>query len=82
MSTFTAALVTVGAAMGLALAGTVAHADPLPAPGTPCGSNMVVTEIHTCQAFNSSCSGYDMMMIGRVDHQGHCVIPGLNGTRF
>lgn len=52
------------------------------APGTPCGDNSVITDNHTCAAFNSPCSGYDMMIVGRVDHQGMCVVPGTNGTTF
>lgn len=82
MSTLSASLVAVGAAIGIAFVGTAAQADPLPVPGTPCGPDMVVTDVHTCAGFNSSCSGYDMMMIGRVDRQGRCVVPGLNGTTF
>jgi hypothetical protein len=82
MSALSASLVTIGAAIGLALVGTAAHADPLPAPGASCGSNKVVTDNHTCEAFNASCTGYDMMVVGRVDHQGHCVVPGTNGTHF
>ncbi|WP_216895541.1 hypothetical protein [Nocardia alni] len=81
MSYLSASLIATTAALGLALAGPVAHADPLGAPGTSCGQDKVVTDNHTCQAFNASCTGYDMMLIGRVDHQGHCVIPGVNGTR-
>lgn len=40
----------------------------------------MVTGNHTCQACNAPCTGYDMMVIGRVDHQGHCVVPGVKGT--
>lgn len=80
MSYLSASLLTAGAALGIVLAGSVAQADPLGPPGTACGPNKVVTDNHTCQAFNAPCTGYDMMIIGRVDHQGHCVIPGVNGT--
>ena len=82
MSALSASLVTVGAAIGIAFGASAAFAEPVPAPGTPCGPDKVVTVINTCEAFNSPCSGYDMMMIGRVDHSGHCVVPGLNGTHF
>ncbi len=65
-----------------------ASADPTPAPppvGSTCGKpgeNKVITTIHTCAKVNSSCTGYDMMIIGRVDKWGHCVIPGMNGTTW
>ncbi|WP_067669225.1 hypothetical protein [Nocardia miyunensis] len=80
MSFLFAARIVAGAALGVGLAASVAQADPLGPPGSACGPNMVVTDNHTCRAFNSSCTGYDMMVIGRVDHQGHCVVPGMNGT--
>ena len=51
-------------------------------PGTPCGPNMVITTINTCETINSSCTGYDMMLIGRVDSEGRCVVPGMNGTTW
>ncbi len=82
MSYLSASLVAAGAALALTLAGPIANADPLGAPGTPCGQGNVVTDNHTCQPFNASCTGYDMMLIGRVDHQGHCVVPGINGTHY
>jgi hypothetical protein len=80
MSLMSASLIATGAAVGVVLAGAIAQADPLGPPGSPCDTNKVVTDNHTCQAFNAPCTGYDMMVIGRVDHQGHCVIPGVNGT--
>jgi hypothetical protein len=67
------------AALAVAFSGSFAYADP-PQPGTPCGTDKVITYDHTCQAFNAHCTGYDMMIIGRVDHFGHCVVPGVNGT--
>ncbi|BBZ68667.1 hypothetical protein MINS_40960 [Mycolicibacterium insubricum] len=70
-----------GAALALSLGGAVAGADP-PAPGTSCGPNQVITTINTCAEINSSCTGYDGMIVGRVDHDGRCVIPGLNGTSW
>lgn len=69
------------AALAVFFTGSLAHADT-PPPGTPCGTNMVIADDHTCQAFNAHCTGYDMMVIGRVDHFGHCVIPGVNGTSW
>lgn len=66
--------------------GGVANAAPAPPPvGSTCGKpgeNKVITTIHTCAKVNSSCTGYDMMIIGRVDKWGHCVIPGMNGTTW
>ncbi|WP_186343323.1 hypothetical protein [Gordonia crocea] len=53
-----------------------------PKMGTPCGPNKVITTIGTCAPINSSCTGYDMMLIGRVDRTGRCVIPGMNGTTW
>ncbi len=82
MSLLSASLIATGAALSLVLTGPIAHAAPLGPPGSSCGPNMVVTDNHTCQTFNASCTGYDMMVIGRVDHQGHCVIPGMNGTHY
>ena len=80
MSFLSTSLAVAGATLGIVLAGSMAQADPLGPPGTACGPNKVVTDNHTCEAFNASCTGYDMMVIGRVDHQGHCVVPGVNGT--
>ncbi len=72
----TAALITgIGG-----LSASVANAAP-PA-GTSCGPDKVITTIGTCAPVNSSCTGYDMMLIGRVDRAGRCVIPGLNGTTW
>ncbi|WP_256465236.1 hypothetical protein [Tsukamurella sp. PLM1] len=42
----------------------------------------MITTIRTCEKINSHCTGYDMMLIGRVDKFGHCVIPGMNGTTW
>ncbi len=70
---------TVMLALGFSAA--VAAADP-PAPGTPCGQDKVITSINTCEPLNSSCTGYDGMLIGRVAADGRCVIPGLDGTRW
>ena len=53
-----------GAALALSLGGAVAGADP-PAPGTSCGPNQVITTINTCAEINSSCTGYDGMIVGR-----------------
>lgn len=62
------------------------RSTPAPPPvGSTCGKpgeNKVITTIHTCAKINSSCTGYDMMIIGRVDKWGHCVIPGMNGTTW
>lgn len=75
-------------AVALFGSGGAASAAPTPAPGpigSMCGKqgeNKVVTTIHTCEKINSSCTGYDMMIIGRVDKFGHCVIPGMNGTTW
>ncbi|WP_040765708.1 hypothetical protein [Tsukamurella sp. 1534] len=65
--------------------GGTAYGDPPPPPpkpGTSCGVNKVITSINTCAQINSHCTGYDMMLIGRVDKFGHCVIPGMNGTTW
>ena len=62
------------------LSASVANAAP--PMGTACGPNKVITTIGTCAPINSSCTGYDMMLIGRVDRTGRCVIPGMNGTTW
>ena len=69
------------AALALSCGSAVAAADP-PAPGTPCGADKVTTSINTCEPLNSSCTGYDSMVIGRVAANGRCVIPGLDGTSW
>ncbi|MET9325634.1 hypothetical protein [Tsukamurella sp. NPDC003166] len=75
-------------AVALFGSGGTASAVPTPAPppvGSQCGKpgeNKVITDIHTCATVNSSCTGYDAMIIGRVDKWGHCVIPGMNGTTW
>jgi hypothetical protein len=85
MPQLTAFLACSAAAIGMAVAGSVAHAAPITsmqAPGTSCGADSVITDNHTCQPFNAHCTGYDMMIIGRVDHNGHCVVPGVDGTSW
>lgn len=78
----TRTLVATSAAMlALSFSSAVAAADP-PAPGTPCGPDKVTTSINTCEPLNSSCTGYDSMVIGRVAADGRCVIPGLDGTSW
>lgn len=75
-------LVVIAAAiLTLGFSTTVANADP-PAPGTACGPDKVITSVNTCEPLNSSCTGYDGMVIGRVAADGRCVIPGLDGTRW
>lgn len=74
-------IVVSGAALALSLGGPSAGADP-PGPGSPCGPNRVMTTIDTCADLNSSCTGYDGMIIGRVDRDGRCVFPGVNGTTW
>jgi len=69
------------AILALSFSSAVAAADP-PAPGTSCGADKVITSINTCEPLNSSCTGYDGMLIGRVAADGRCVIPGLDGTRW
>ncbi len=72
------------AALALSLGGglgATASADP-PEPGSACGNNMVITTIGTCETVNVSCTGYDGMIIGRVDRDGRCVFPGINGTTW
>ena len=82
MISWTRSLVATSAAMlALSFVSAVAAADP-PAPGTPCGADKVTTSINTCEPLNSSCTGYDSMVIGRVAADGRCVIPGLNGTSW
>ncbi len=84
MPALSRSLAVAGAVLGLAFVGSTAHASPLPLPpvGHSCGPNRVVTDNHTCSGINKSCTGYDMMIIGRVDHTGHCVFPGINGTTW
>jgi hypothetical protein len=82
MISWTRSLVTTSVMMlSLSFASAVAAADP-PAPGTPCGANKVTTSINTCEPLNSSCTGYDSMVIGRVAADGRCVIPGQDGTSW
>ncbi|MDF0529640.1 hypothetical protein P0W64_03950 [Tsukamurella sp. 8F] len=77
-----AAAAATGAVLALTGVGWSTQAAPLPPPGKSCGVDKVVTTVKTCATINSSCTGYDMMIIGRVDHTGHCVIPGMNGTTW
>ena len=78
----TRSLAALSAAMlALSLSTAVAAADP-PAPGSPCGADKVITSINTCEPLNSSCTGYDSMVIGRVAADGRCVIPGFDGTTW
>jgi hypothetical protein len=82
MISWTRSLVTTSVMMlALSFGSAVAAADP-PAPGTPCGANKVTTSINTCEPLNSSCTGYDSMVIGRVAADGRCVIPGQDGTSW
>ncbi|HOW93225.1 MAG TPA: hypothetical protein PLF91_01875 [Mycolicibacterium fallax] len=74
-------IIVSGATLALSLGGGVAGADP-PGPGSPCGPNRVITTINTCEDINVSCTGYDGMIIGRVDRDGRCVFPGGNGTTW
>ncbi len=67
--------------LALSSSSAVAAADP-PAPGTACGDGKVITSIGSCEPLNSSCTGYDSMVIGRVAADGRCVIPGLDGTTW
>lgn len=67
--------------LALSWSSAVAAADP-PAPGTACGDGKVITSIGSCEPLNSSCTGYDSMVIGRVAADGRCVIPGLDGTTW
>lgn len=74
---------TSAALLALSLSSAIAAADPpAPAPGSPCGADKVITSINTCESLNSSCTGYDSMVIGRVAADGRCVIPGLDGTSW
>ncbi|GAA4389261.1 hypothetical protein [Tsukamurella soli] len=82
MALLTRSLAAVAATLGLTLAAGTAHAAPPPNPGTVCGPGKVVTDNHSCSGINKSCTGYDGMIIGRVDHWGHCVFPGVNGTTW
>lgn len=85
-STTTRRLVAAAATVGALITGigglssSVAHAAP--PMGTSCGPNKVITTVGSCAPINSSCTGYDMMLIGRVDRTGRCVIPGMNGTTW
>lgn len=77
------AFAVAASAVALFGIGGYAYGDPPPPPvGSSCGVNKVITSIHTCAEVNSHCTGYDMMLIGRVDKWGHCVIPGMNGTTW
>ncbi len=73
--------ITSAAMLAVSFSHAVAAAEP-PAPGTACGAGKVVTSINTCEPINSSCTGYDSMVIGRVAADGRCVIPGLDGTTW
>ena len=82
MIELTRSLVAMSAAtLALSLSSAVAAADP-PAPGSACGPDKVITSINTCEPLNSSCTGYDSMIIGRVAADGRCVIPGFDGTSW
>ena len=82
MSYSTRSLVVTSAAMlAFSFSSAIAAAEP-PAPGTPCGAGKVITSINSCEPLNSSCTGYDSMVIGRVAADGRCVIPGLDGTTW
>ncbi len=75
-------LVAMSAAiLAFSFSHAIAAAEP-PAPGTACGAGTVITSINTCEPLNSSCTGYDSMLIGRVAADGRCVIPGLDGTTW
>jgi hypothetical protein len=74
-------VVTSVTMLALNFGSAVAAADP-PTPGTPCGADKVTTSINTCEPLNSSCTGYDSMVIGRVAADGRCVIPGQDGTSW
>ncbi|MFT4201085.1 hypothetical protein [Gordonia sp. (in: high G+C Gram-positive bacteria)] len=81
--------ITCGLVTAAAVAATItgigglgSPANAAPKMGTPCGDNKVTTTIGTCAPINSSCTGYDSMVIGRVDRTGRCVIPGMNGTTW
>ena len=74
-------VITSAAILAFSGSSAVAAADT-PAPGTPCGGDKVITSINTCEPLNSSCTGYDGMLIGRVAADGRCVIPGLAGTSW
>ncbi|GAB10869.1 hypothetical protein GOARA_063_00680 [Gordonia araii NBRC 100433] len=76
-----AAVAATGAVI-TGIGGLGATANAAPKMGTPCGPNKVITTIGTCAPINSSCTGYDLMLIGRVDRTGRCVIPGMNGTTW
>jgi hypothetical protein len=82
MSALTRSIVATSAAvLAVSFSSAVAAAEP-PAPGTACGEGKVITSIQTCEPLNSSCTGYDGMLIGRVAADGRCVIPGLDGTTW
>ena len=82
MFELTRSLVVMSAAtLAVSLSSAVAAADP-PAPGSACGPDKVITSINTCEPLNSSCTGYDSMIIGRVAADGRCVIPGFDGTSW
>lgn len=82
MSYATRSLVVTSAAMlAFSFSSAIAAAEPA-VPGTSCGAGKVITTINTCEPLNSSCTGYDGMLIGRVAADGRCVIPGLDGTTW
>ncbi|MFW0791588.1 hypothetical protein [Gordonia sp. CPCC 205333] len=76
------AAITAATAAIITGIGGLSAANAAPAPGTSCGPNKVITTVHTCAPINSHCTGYDLMLIGRVDRAGRCVIPGMNGTTW
>ena len=76
------AAITAATAAIMTGVGGLSVATAAPTPGTPCGPNKVITTISMCAPINSHCTGYDLMLIGRVDRAGRCVIPGMNGTTW
>lgn len=81
-SRFFIASCAVALALGPSAAVAAADPDPPPAPGSSCGDGKVITTIGTCEPVNSSCTGYDFMVVGRVAATGRCVFPGIDGTTW
>jgi hypothetical protein len=74
---FATTITGVAAALTVPLA---AQADPdgFDAPGTPCGTDMVINTHFDCVQLGSFCTMSDGMIIGTIGPDGRCVIPGTN----
>ncbi|MFD0360659.1 hypothetical protein ACFQZZ_04255 [Nocardia sp. GCM10030253] len=75
---FFATVVTgLAAALVVPLTAQAAPGD-FDAPGTPCGTNMVINTRYDCVTIGSFCTLSDGMIIGTIGRDGRCVLPGTN----